>query len=224
MSLNDRNDWLIPDPAPGLRLEQIVEPVSVRAEALLLRSHSPKLRTDFVRYFGVAGMLAGLDYHFSNYMRALERLPWPAGHGYQAVRHEAVAWLNRIGQFHYFCEWARMEHPSLPLATPRIAALLPFRHKHAAHRSLDAPRRDDGPEFQLSQARLMSDLGGCLWERRPGAVDTPFGTPLHPTHFAALQIPLPSGHLNLVIEVEHPRVMEESYKVLETLLADNAAI
>jgi hypothetical protein len=64
-----------------------------------------------------------------------------------ALHHEAFAYLNRLGQFHTFAKAFSVEH-----LLPRATDLMLFRHKHTAHRSIDAPRREDDPNLQEAHA------------------------------------------------------------------------
>lgn len=218
MSLNNKTGWRLVDPSPSSPLAEIVS-VASRAEALIARSRSPLLRTDFLRLFGVVTILSGLEYHYVNQLKALSALKIPPGQGFSAVRHETVAWLNRVGQLYYFCI-SRFARDNLPQANiPTIEAVLPFRHKHGAHRSFDKPLKGDSDHLQQGQAYMLSDLSGSLWSPRPGFERAGNVWPMHATHFAKFQLrPDEGNHIELVLERQHPIVVLEGYTVLEAVL------
>jgi len=217
MPLQDRRAWLLDDPCPGIDLSEIA-PVSLRTEALILRSPSPLLHTNFVQIMGAASILAGIEYHYSNFIDLVRQLPSLPGRRFDTVRHEAIAWVNRVGQLHYFCTSPLVRQHLANADTPAIDSVLPFRDKHSAHRSIDAPRREDTPHLQMVHAMMLSDLSGSLWTpRHDGAHQSE--QPLCTTHYAAFQIQLPEGkYKNLVIELEHQQIMLEGYSVIQSLL------
>ncbi len=121
-------------------------------------------------------MLSGLDYHHRQFMIHIEQLapyyarssafaeyirelpsgsvvspPIPTdverGH-LDALHHEAVAYLNRLGQFVYFAEAVQLES-----MLPRAKELLIFRHKHTSHRSIDKPRNES---IELREMHAMA--------------------------------------------------------------------
>lgn len=218
MSLSNRDDWNLVDPAPELPLANI-ESVSVRASALVARSSSALLREHFVQIIGVTSMLAGLEYHYANFLSVLSGLPAQFGRDISAAQHEAIAWLNRVGQFHYFSRSELVARRLPAVSTPRIEYVLPFRMKHAAHRSIDVPRKDTGNQ-QLNHAMMLSALGGSLWIPRSGidrAAEASF-PPGSDTHCLVFQVHLDDGVRHLNVEEEHPRILEEMYTVLHCLL------
>ena len=119
-------------------------------------------------------MLGGLDYHHDNFMHAFcllapyyERLfsclrktnenvsgeslsPFPTGEErklLESLDHEALAYINRLGQFHAFAK-----SRNLKSLLPRASELMVFRNKHAAHRSIDDPRKEDNEHLQEAHA------------------------------------------------------------------------
>jgi hypothetical protein len=67
--MRQRKNWIVGDPATGLPLDQI-EPLSLRAHALLVRSdESPAVATGFLDLAGAIEMLAGMEYHHGNFVR-----------------------------------------------------------------------------------------------------------------------------------------------------------
>ncbi len=218
MPLNDRRSWLLDDPAPGIDINAIPS-VSTRALALISRSQSSLLTTDFLQIYGVVDILSALEYHYNNHIDALRRLPPLPGRAFDRVRHEAIAWLNRAAQLHYFFRSDLVRKRIGCPDTPRTDACLPFRHKHGAHRSIDKPRREDSEHLQHVQAFTMSSLGGSLWKPRAGSKELAC-LPSHATHVSFLQLQAPEGvHLDFALEVEHPAVAAEGYAVLVALFA-----
>lgn len=220
MSVNDGASWNLEDPFPGVALPQI-SPLSLRATAMITRSHSPLLQKHFLQIVGVLDILSGLEYHFSSFQRHVQlvQIGSPANHS--ELRHEAVAWVNRVGQLHYFVTSQLVTNKIGSTPTPAIDAVLPFRKKHAAHRSVDFPRPTDTDHLKTVHAMSLSVLGGSLWTPRlgnpgPGISQTsPFST-----HFLTFHIqePVGTGH-DLSIEQAHPTVLLEGCSVLEKQLA-----
>jgi hypothetical protein len=61
--------WNFPDPAPNIPISQIPR-VSERAIALMARNRDkPLLNTDFLRIYGAVEMVAGMEYHYENFVR-----------------------------------------------------------------------------------------------------------------------------------------------------------
>ncbi|HET6892512.1 MAG TPA: hypothetical protein VFH31_15520 [Pyrinomonadaceae bacterium] len=110
-------------------------------------------------------MLGGLDYHHDNFISRLDQLapyyerystflknaleqrsgdppstvPTDDERGiFEMLNHEAVAYLNRLGQFYYFAKALKVN-----AHLPRAYQLMLFRNKHTAHRSIDAPLNED---------------------------------------------------------------------------------
>lgn len=78
------------------------------------------------------------------------------------IAHDAVAYINRLGQFHAFARVKAKAH----LLT-RTSELMIFRNKHTAHRSIDDPRKDDDYMSMWSQAVSMGGFGTLLREGAP---------------------------------------------------------
>jgi hypothetical protein len=219
VSINDRASWRWVDPCPDKALDHIT-PLSLRATTLVARSQSSLLQQHFIQIAGVVTILSGLEYHFGPFMRYVQlvQLQNPAAHS--ELRHEAVAWVNRVGQLHYFVTSQLVKDSIGSVPTPTINATLPFRHKHTAHRSTDFPRKTDTDHLKTVHAMSLSDLGGTLWTPRhahPGP-DICSASPSS-THFLTFQIQEPAGTAHdLNIEQAHPAVLIEGYSVLEAML------
>lgn len=172
-------DFYFPDPAPGTELRDIF-PISIRAKAWLARASSLndfQLERS-VQIAGAVSILSGLDYHYEQFMGYYTDLgPYYDRHSahirnaisgkshdteisplptvneraqLDALDHEAVAYLNRLGQFFQFAESIKLAG-----ALPRAKELQIFRHKHTAHRSIDKPQNDPS-ELQREHAMAFN--------------------------------------------------------------------
>ena len=165
------------DAFPSLPLGDIY-PLSVRAKSWLARASKRGgfLGKPQTQIAGGVYMLSGLDYHHRQFMIHIEQLaPYyarknafleharelPSGSTVSppkpteierdrldALHHEAVAYLNRLGQFVSFAKAMELE-----AMCPRANELLSFRNKHTAHRSIDDPRKEP---FELQEMHAMA--------------------------------------------------------------------
>lgn len=221
--LNDRRSWNTADPHEGIPLE-FIEPLSARAQSLLVRSKSPLLHKHFMQIGGVVSMLSGLTYHHDNFVAYQRKLERKFHNDYAPLKHEAVAWVNRVGQLYYFAKSNLVQSMLGVVAIPAIESVMPFRNKHVAHRSFDVPRKEDNSYLQVMHAMSLSDIGGMMWTPRPGTppADITLGPPVD-THYASFQIQGgDSAVYDLAIEREHPLVLREGYEILLGLLAETA--
>ena len=214
------------DPCPGVPLSQIA-PIITRAHSWLARVANNLSHSDSIQYGGAIFMLAGMEYHFTSVKKHLvplagyiaskatwdtrwaasleregsltERQPEPTAneHEHQAqIAHEAVAYVNRLGQFYAFAKSKSQQH----LMT-RATELMIFRHKHTAHRSIDAPRSMDNYMSMWSQATSM---GGFYSTLRDGA--------------PMFQIPDEQGKWQqFSILADHPALLAECMATLEAI-------
>jgi len=219
--LHSVSNWGVRDPRPDEPLESIW-PLSIRALALLARNVAkPILQTDFVQAAGAVTMLKGLDYHRDRFVEIIGQLATGALQSYDTALHEAVAYVNRAGQFYYFATsklvTERGERPPIP----KFEALIPFRHKHTAHRSIDKPISSDTRDLQAYQAISMN-LDGRSFHPRDGAtIKATLETALFPlrTGYLVFQISLGEGNYYFLnIERDHEALMLEAYAVLEAVL------
>lgn len=220
MSVNDRAYWRWEDPCPGEALQGII-PYSVRATSLIARSQSPLLQQHFLQLSGAVSILSGLEYHSDNFLALLKQVKLRSSHAHSKLRHEVVAWVNRVGQLHYFTTSELVISKLGNVATPAIDAVLPFRHKHTAHRSFDMPRKNDSDHLKAVHAMSLSDFGGSVWSPRNGS-PWPELDPTSPssTHFLTFQIQETAGDAVILnIENAHPAVLHEVYSILDSLLA-----
>lgn len=223
------------DPLPGMTLESI-SPLSLRAYVLMIRSRDkPLLQEGFLNIAGAIEMLSGLEYHHDNVVRLSQRLADGEALDEAFLYHEAVAYVNRLGQLYYFARSAliaRAINDPLELI-PTIRKFLPFRMKHAAHRSLDAPRSET-EDTQILQAMSLSRVCGRMMTLKPGAAFPHLtsgpargGFNLARLRQADWQSSYltfqlfdedASSYLNLVLEKEHPAIAIEAYRLLSTVI------
>ena len=230
------------DPCPDVELEDIPS-LSLRAFALMIRRRShPLLSEHFLSVVGAIEMLSGLEYHQSNIVRLghlLASAPWQDAirEEYETnVFHEAVAYVNRMGQFYYFARSACVRKALSGAAAhiPTIEKFIGFRMKYTAHRSIDAPRGE--PDHVLeAQARSMSRAVGMMMSLKPGAPermwsgsfkpDSPEAREMHRqqwhTRDATFQLldDVRGTFVNLTIAREHERIAQEAYGVIVSILA-----
>ncbi len=88
-------------------------------------------------FFSISGaieMLGGMEHHYANFL--YERAGILAGESVSldGMKHEAIAFLNRMGQFHYFLrgDFAKRVIADVGAVVPRGTKLMVFRNKHAA--------------------------------------------------------------------------------------------
>lgn len=124
-SLNDRRNWHFRDPNEGVPLE-FVESLSSRAYSLVARSTSVLLQSHFMQIGGVACILSGLTYHHDNFVAHVASLMPRIEEDYEAIRHEAVAWVGRVGQLYYFARSQLVETFLGRVAIPAIENVIPF--------------------------------------------------------------------------------------------------
>ncbi len=209
----------IADPKPRKKLVDIL-PRSLRAQSWLARANAigsiPSNR--IVQVAGGVTILSGLDYHHDQFTIRFNRLeayfdlqvaglpgqnagiPWrPATsterRNLDALDHEALAYLNRLGQFWYFAKAMHRKH-----MVPRITELLSFRHKHGAHRSIDMP-----------QGESVSTLEGHAMA---------FGFyRLAINQYPVYQLYDKGKHINFHVRDDHVIVMNEAIRVFRALYA-----
>jgi hypothetical protein len=217
-AVNDIRNWRIVDPRPGEPLDSIT-PYSMRARVLVARGASnPILQTSFLQLAGAVSILQGLDYHRDRFVSLISGLAGGAETDEGHLLHEAIAYINRVGQFYYFAESDLVKTRIGRLLTPTMDALVKFRHKHTAHRSIDKPRVEDTQQLQTVHAMTLSEFGGRLWHPKeklpPGFVGPYWGRA-----YLVYQIHTGSKDVfELVIERDHERLMAEAYEIIRRLL------
>ena len=157
-------------------------------------------------------MIDGLIYHHSNYIKAMYSLyPFTTetysnklkveknGMLYKVMRHETIAYLNRLGQFYYFAK----SQKSIMICDlmPTIIKFIPLRMKGTAHRALDAPRTNDVEEFSIQLDNLMHGSSKLYFKGR-----------------FILQLRLSNGEfLHFGIIEEHDKIIFEAKELIRLL-------
>lgn len=211
-----------PDPFPYVPLDGIL-PISARAESWLARAAIAHELSEGepAQLYGAVQILCGLDYHHDQFVGHLEQLapflnrrkafldelkripstgtvspPLPTDKEREhldAFRHEAVAYLGRLGQFYYFAK-----NKSLDNILPRTKDLLVFRHKVTAHRSIDRPR---GEPLKLREMHAMA-FDFYVWNA---------------DLFPVFQINDREQHVSFHMRDDHPLIMGEAMSLLQRL-------
>lgn len=206
----------IRDSHPDVELCEI-EPTEARIKRLVSRNlHVCESLDKNVSIVGSLRIIDGLSYHYKNYKRlcvepesylkryrgyAVELKSGVQMADLQApdltnrdetllldgIHNETVAYFNRMGQFFYF---EQQSGPTFLLSN--ISSLMPYRNKHAAHRSIDAP-----PDEAVVDRRLEAISIG-LASRASNRV--PIATLKHGNEF-----------LQFSFDDDHPVVIQEVY-------------
>lgn len=209
------------DQFPNLRLLEIF-PLSARATSWRARASLDNVfsEEEIVQIDGSIPMLQGLDYHYNHFISQFHQLasyyerhesylkdsmsgqrrnlPYPSStdterQTFRSLEHEAIAYINRVGQFYYFAK--SFEHQSFLL---RASELMPFRNKHTAHRSIDMPREETVHEK--------------MWQAMS------FGFYLLSTgSFPVFQIYNKGQIIELHIRDDHPIIMQQALSVLQAI-------
>jgi hypothetical protein len=222
--------WAFDDPYAAIPLVDIPRVVD-RALSHLARHADPSLSTEgFMTIRGAITMIGGMEYHHDNFLDWVTAIQSGDHYGTDPLIHEAVAYLNRMGQFAAFVRstFAKRAVRDFRTATPTIARLLVFRNKHSAHRSLDVPQSEP------AETRIYQELGmwGNLFSPRPGA---------RPIHFEDGEVVDMRAHRKFMftdyhmtfqmidhktggaeqfnMELDHPTIMTEAYSVIERVVS-----
>jgi hypothetical protein len=121
---------------------------------------------------GVRFIINGLEYHYSKYEKESKKIihakniHLERGNLLQnekvtnSMKHEATAYLNRMGQIYYFAKSSKVEKIMPPAEikkiVPTIIKFIPFRMKYTAHRAVDHPRKGEVSEYMQQVNRLFS--------------------------------------------------------------------
>lgn len=210
-----------PDAFPLSPLNEI-HPISVRAQSWLSRASkiSDFLGKPHTQILGGVLFLSGLDYHHdqflshfdsleSYYVRKIKFMAQMRQTGsselspipnrtekfhLDAIHHEAVAYINRLGQFMYFAKAM-----GLDAECQRGKELLSFRNKHTAHRSIDDPR---GESIDIKEMQAMAFNFYQLSDN---------------SLFPIFQIQQSEQTINFHMRDDHLVVMKEAMALLEIL-------
>jgi hypothetical protein len=230
------DDWNIRDINSDKELETIA-PISARARSLLARNRTKPLLAKYglVNVLGAIEMLEGLEYYHDNIVRISSTLATGSKIiSATAVDHEAIAYINRLGQFYFFAKsnFVKTAIPDFATLIPTISRFQVFRNKHAAHRSIDAPRNESEDE-KVAHARALSPMLGTLYSPKPNAppmkqpkmgvaiereeLEQQMQRELWTCNFRTFQTfdTARGSAINFTVEIEHPKIMAEAYTVVE---------
>jgi hypothetical protein len=226
------------DPYERLPLNEI-HPLSERAVSHIARSRNlPILKESFVNIYGAVEMMQGLTYHHGRFMNLVEgcHTVVPTIQTAGAIRHEVVAYLNRLGQFWTFSRSALVkEYCATPEEIlPTFSKLIVFRNKYVAHRSIDMPKAEDTDGLQVMNAISLSILGGQLFHPKPNLTAPDLSSvllkkdsdwdelrySLYKNSYLGFQIydVKNSDYVNFFIEQDHELIIREAYCLICTLL------
>jgi hypothetical protein len=206
---------------------------SDRAVSLIARNRNkPSLKTGIVNIVGATDMLAGMEYHYGSFMYLCSRGAEGNFVEDKHLDHEAVAYLNRMGQFYHFSDSAFVKEAigAPDVLIPTIVKFLVFRNKHGAHRSIDKPRHEEQHTKGLQAGSLSVSIGGRRRQRKSGVPDIEFPTEAHASSWARFQLDLwehsyviytitdGQFYVNFTPETDHSMIMREAYGLLERVV------
>lgn len=203
-------------------------------ESLVARIRRLSVAQGQVQIEGAADMLGGMQYHYQQFLRVIRAKACGAVEARAPdERYEAVAYLNRIGQFYYFVrsEFVKDLVSDALSAVPSLNRLIPFRHKYTAHRAMDAPR-SDSDRIDIGNELSLGAIGGQYFESREiQDLNNPF--PDAPKDlkelakynyracYAVFHLWTDEYNVTLNPEVDHPLIVAECAALLGTI-AKNA--
>lgn len=207
-------------------LAEIPDDIS-RIQSLIVRKKQHELvASNFYTLAGALEILKGMRYHFQNVLKLTAELGievFPENRITELIEHESIAYLNRAGQFYHFS--------TSDLITPligKIKEIAPtlcdanvFRNKHAAHRSIDKPRKEDTLYLQEQHAISLNKYGGAQWGPKPGTKPSENRLAMdYSQYYFISQVQLDDGKTVLFFSVErdHPKITSEAYAVYEAAL------
>ncbi len=225
-------NWRVVDPFPGHELEEI-RTVSLRLKSLISRARShPIFETQYLTIAGVSDMVEGLEYHYSRIQDGIDEYAVTAPVALPAeMRHDVVAYLNRIGQLYAFLTSRLMLNFGFAVErdAPTFHRIIIFRHKYSAHRSLDSPRGETDHEKSIPPITFA--MGSSSWIPREGVViDQPPEGEISGDAFKSwweakvrggmwdLQMQDRGELYHFCPEVDHPAACDEVYKAIQRLL------
>jgi hypothetical protein len=236
-----KNFTAIKDVAPHKPLDEIC-PISQRVISLLFRNQSKQIvETNLFGVFGAVDMIGGLEYHHKNVQALAERRSklsirlnnqdeerWMVERN---VRHEVVAYLNRVGQLFHFADskWAKQHVPNSIQLVPTISKYKIFRDKHAAHRSIDKPKGEDDSHAQTIQAWGLSSVSAIGFSPKraassiKSAEDLADDRELWGDHYVSFQMrdKGKGEFIDFCLELEHPKILAEAFNLVETLVLNS---
>ncbi len=179
---------------------------------------------DYTRIVGSLQFLEGLEYHYNNFTNHLQNLAAKECLSDESMPdHEAVAYINRLGQIYYFIRsFKLLKH------CPKIKELYLFRRKNTGHRSIDCPTEEDEANEQIWQS-------GCLRRKSfSGKFDENFTVEdlqeyksdflspkryIHKKVLVSYQIISGKKHADFIPQIDHPVILKEIEDVYINLLS-----
>lgn len=213
--------------------------------------NSKALKEHEVELIGIPDMVNGLEYHYKKFQqlentqrRHLQnkfntQMLYPTTNN---AIHEAVAYLNRVGQLHTLLtsKWFKnyISEAELSQLCPTLLAVMPLRNKHTSHRSIDDPINEDDYKqaFAASIPLIVTWQGKSSLER--GKIDVSTSNICYSLQISRhapknRSLILTKHHANPVSEVEiftdetifihfiltlhHSRIMTEIMNVLKKI-------
>jgi hypothetical protein len=238
---NLKDFYFIRDFAPNLPLSEIF-PVSRRIMTLLFRNQQKQIiESNFINFYGVVDMIEGLEHHRKNFMVMIEQRSkisiLSAAQDEERrtleknLRHETIAYLNRIGQLYRFAvsKFVKSQIPNSVEFIPTVSKLKFFRDKHAAHRSIDWPSKDekDDSHAQIIQAFGLSSISALMFDPKDKSNTVKTIEDMHNSqkmwceHYLCFQM-RGKGKGEFVyfsVEKEHPKILDEVFNLIETFIA-----
>lgn len=155
--------------------------IYLKVIALFSEHHTSEIFMNHeLEFLGILDMVDGLEYHYKKFIRMEnkhrehQKKIWENGIYLTPPNnpvHEAVAYLNRLGQVHTLLtsNWFKknVKESAIARLCPSILALMPFRNKHTAHRSVDGPR-GESPQQLAMHASIPF---GQIWEGSKVEID-----------------------------------------------------
>lgn len=188
-------NWRWEDYHPDTELD-LIPVYSERMSSAVARAVADgAVDTDALFVLGGIEMVESLEYHYSNYSRIVRPLSVPTGPRSDAearllknAKFEILAYISVLGRLYYWGDFENQEGSVIKQLTES------FRHKVAAHRSIDAPRNE--PE-EVLESQALSIFGGTIWN--------PDGR----IHF---QINMGSSEpVEFDPLIDHPKILDEVY-------------
>jgi hypothetical protein len=198
---------------------------SKRVLSLIVQNkHKIKDKHDYTQIMGSLQFLEGLEYHYNNFTNHLQNLAAKECLSDDSMLdHEAVAYINRLGQVYYFIRFLRKLKQC-----PKIKELYLFRRKNTGHRSIDLPTDEDTQHEQIWQS-------GCLRRKSfSGKFDENFTVDdfqeykndflnpkryIHKKVFVSYQILSGNKHADFTPQIDHPIILKEIEEVYIKLFA-----
>lgn len=209
-------NYNISDPHPDNKIEEIPT-YSQRVLSLYAKTHK-KMDRGHQSIYGAIMMIGGLEYHFSNFSSAHQRahivFPYTSEHiilmespeyrqQMEVLKHETIAYLNRLGQFRVFVRSQFVQSKIGPINLPKKIEkiLYYFRDRYSAHRAIDkSPDVCALDTFYLGTLRNKD--GNIMFQYQDKGND----------------------FLNLDLIESHPYIMDETSKILMKVIEDNISL